>query len=99
MGPLENLADTAGVPIRRIGGLRLVRAEDAPMLLDEARRARIGVLGAEGFRVTHDTVTPEPNAILDLSDLDDVEKSHREARAFVDAIAAPQLLLELVLRI
>ena len=98
MGQVELLARRVAVPVRHLAGLQLVRAADAPLLLDEIEREGLRVIGAEGFHVDGRHVTPVMDAILDLSSLQDPEQSVREARRFVDVVAAPALFLEFGVR-
>lgn len=98
MGSITRFAKTAGVPVEHVAGLQLVRTEDAGELLLALAAAGTRVLGAEGFRVEEgDTVRPATDAILDLSGVDDASESIREARRFIDAVSAPDLLVEFVI--
>lgn len=96
MGSVEALAESAGIALERRGGVALVRSADAAAFLDEADRHGAVVLGAEGFRLNGPDLVPDLDAILDLSGMDDRGRSLEEARAFVEAVATPELLFEFV---
>lgn len=97
MGSVEAVAAGAGVSLERRGGTGLVRVEDAHVFLDEAGREGVAVIGAEGFRVDGEAITPDMDAILDLSGIDDPGQSVTEAKSFIEAVAEPGLLVEFVL--
>ena len=91
------MAAGAGVSLERLGGTSLVRVEDAVAFLDEAGREGMAVVGAEGFRIDGEAITPDMDAILDLSGMGDPAQSVTEAKSFIDAVAAPGLRFEFVL--
>lgn len=97
MGPVDAVAAAAGVLLERLGSTSLVRLEDAVAFLDEAGREGVTVVGAEGFRIDGEAITPDMDAILDLSGIDDPAQSVAEAKSFVETVAAPGLLFEFVL--
>lgn len=97
MGSLEALAYQAGVTIHSLGGLRLIRADEVPALLEVLRRHRVSVIGAEGFRLVDSRLIPDMEAILDLGDTHDVEESISETMRFLEETAAHELLIDLVL--
>lgn len=97
MGSVEAVAAGAGVSLERMGGTSLVRVEDAVAFLDEAAREGVTVIGAEGFRIDGGAITPDIDAILDLSGIDDSAQSVTEAKSFVGAVGEPGLLFEFVL--
>jgi hypothetical protein len=92
-----DLARNAGIAPERHGGLVLVPATEIGRLLQAFQSAGVRVLGAEGFEVTGSHVTPDMNAILDLSDVDDAAESIREARAFFERVDSCDLLFEFVI--
>lgn len=96
MGPVEELARSAGVAIQRVGGLVLVPTNAADRMLDAFEYAGLRVLGAEGFRLSGSEVRPDMDIILDISDVEDRHKSIREVRRFVELTATPDLLFEFV---
>lgn len=97
MGSVEAVAAGAGVSLKRLGGTSLVRAEDAVAFLDEASREGVIVTGAEGFRIDGEAITPNMDAILDLSGIEDAAQSVTEAKSFVEAVSEPGLLFDFVL--
>jgi len=97
MGSVEAVAAGAGVSLERLGSTRLVRVEDAVAFLDEAGREGVTIIGAEGFRIDGEAITPDMDAILDLSGIDDPARSVTEAKSFVEAVAGLGLLFEFVL--
>ncbi len=76
----------------------MIAAADAPALLDEFAKERVRVVGAEGFHIDGEEVTPVVEAILDLSTIEDRERSVREARQFIDLVAAPGLFVQFGVR-
>jgi len=98
MGALEALASKASVKVRYVGALRLIPSSDARRLLEVLRQERVLVMGIEGFRLDNDRPVPDMGAILDLSGVLDVDEAFREARGFVNEIAAPDLFVDFVLR-
>src|SRR5438046_1806116 len=97
MGSIEAVAAGAGVSLERLGSTSLVRVEDAGAFLDEAGREGVTIIGAEGFRIDGEAITPDMDAILDLSGIDDPARSVTEAKSFVEAVGEPGLLFEFVL--
>jgi hypothetical protein len=45
MGSLDEFAREAGIPIRRVGGLTLIRGTDAPSFIDALATAGLRILG------------------------------------------------------
>jgi hypothetical protein len=97
MGSVETVAAAAGITLERLGSTSLVRVEDAVAFLDEAGREGVTVIGVEGFRIDAGAITPDMDAILDLSGVDDPAQSVTEAKSFVGAVGEPGLLFEFVL--
>lgn len=97
MESVDAVAAGAGVSLKQLGTISLVRVEDAVAFLDEAGREGVTIVGAEGFRIDGEAITPDIDAILDLSGIDDPGRSVTEAKSFVEAVAEPGLLFEFVL--
>jgi hypothetical protein len=99
VGSVEALARRAGVRVRTVAGLELVNSLDAPALLEAFRNAGLRVLGAEGFRLDGpDAVRPAMDTILDLSSVEDPERSVIEAEHFIRSVSTPDLFFEFVVR-
>lgn len=75
----------------------VVSASEGSTFLDACAGAEVVVLGAEGFDVQGATVRPDMGAILDLSGIEDPQRSILEAKRFVEEVDRPGLMLEFVL--
>lgn len=97
MGSLDALADEAGVPIRHVGGLTLVRGADAPSLIAALASAGVRILGIEGFDIEGSEVRPDMGLIADFSKVSDAAQSASEALRFIAAAARPDVYFEFAL--
>lgn len=94
MGSLDEFARSAGIPVRRVGGLTLVQGTDAPSLIDALATASVRILGVEGFEVEGSEVRPDMGLIADFSSLTDPARTASEARQFIQTAARPDAFFE-----
>jgi hypothetical protein len=78
---LPLLAEAAGIALVQVGGLELLRGEDALLVLEEFARRGGKVLGVEGFSRTNSGLRPEERLIADFSYGD--SSGIDEARTFI----------------
>lgn len=91
------IAHEAGIPTLPVKGLTLVGVEDAPRMIQACRKKRAQILGIEGFHLVGESIRPDMKAITDFASISSVEASVTAAIRFIDAVAAPGLLLEFTL--
>lgn len=94
MGSVDAVAQEAGIPIRIIGGLALIRGADAPALIDALASEGLQILGIEGFDLEGSEVRPDMGLIADFSTVIDPGQSASEARRFIESAARPDAFFE-----
>jgi len=90
----HEIAKVAGVPYLLTETATLISCDDSRAFLEACRAARVQVVGAEGFDLADGARRPNPGAILDLSEMDDVDSSVDEALTFASQVCREGLMLE-----
>ncbi len=97
---IDKLAEGAGIRVIRMGGLELVRFEDAESLVLEAKRQGYGILGVDGFNLVENDIYPDLDAIADFSknmnDQSFAARSWAWALEFIQETGAPGKYFEFV---
>lgn len=95
--------DKNGLPTRWIGNVPLFNKDDCMRLINYCEENNFGILGIEGFNLTGSSRIPNMDAIVDFSELmelDEIyfkEKSASIARNFVSNFHDPSVEFEFVL--
>jgi hypothetical protein len=99
VGLADEIARTRGLPVKVVGGLSLIAADDAEVFLVECQRQRVRVLGVEGVRLQRGATVPDMSTIADFSELgsEPAARSVRQARRFVRELRSPGLLFDFTL--
>ena len=99
MGLTEEIAHARGIRVTTLGGLSLIKIDDAPEFLDTCEAHGIRILGIEGVYLQDGATVPDMDAIGDFSDLKcaPAETTVAEARLFVQNLGTRRLLLDFVL--
>lgn len=103
MGLVESIARRLGLSVLHRGSLELLECSAARQVVDACAEEGSAVVGIEGFRISGENTVPDMDAIADFSALDHlpwplrVARSVSEARAFIEQVRDPHVLLEISL--
>ncbi|WP_157591857.1 hypothetical protein [Solirubrobacter soli] len=90
----HHIAKSAGVPFHLTATATLIACSEASVFLEACRTERVKILGTEGFDLVGDGRRPDMEAILDLSSIEDANRSVDEAQAFVAEVCRDGLMFE-----
>jgi len=88
LADVHSTAEEAGLELIHRHGLVLVRAADMSVILQTTARRNLQIYGVEGFFLMADGVMPDPDGLLDLSDVSSAVSAD-EAQAFVSRVSRP----------
>lgn len=77
--------DELGLPTRWIGSVPLFNQEDCMKLINYCELNNLGILGVEGFNISENFRTPNMDAIVDFSELMNLDQANFKNRSTVIA--------------
>lgn len=94
---IEQLADQAGIRLRRRPGVDLIAIDDAPAFLQACANRNVRILGVEGFYLRGDKVHVDMSRIADFSSVTDPRETVAESISFIETVRVPELMLDFTL--
>ncbi len=67
--PIEQLAIKLNIPVRSIGGLRLISLGNCGKIVEACKSGEFLILGVEAFKLEGGNTVPETDFIADFSEL------------------------------